>query len=177
MATNEFSSRLHDAVENYYQYNPDTLMPLLMLALAAQDKIKLNTKHDDSAHVFCKVSLNEIINYDWVQLDPTLKKRVKTAIANGETTFSIEGEIDHTLMDIYDTFHHYDTFTVNEEYHHKIGILYDHSNNAASDKAHRQYAMICLAEAMIDAPMEWLSERFLQALPTALPTNCKPHAC
>ena len=26
MATNEFSSRLHDAVENYYQYNPDTLM-------------------------------------------------------------------------------------------------------------------------------------------------------
>lgn len=162
MATNEFSSRLHDAVENYYQYNPDTLMPLLMLALAAQDKIKLNTKHNDSAHVFCEVSLSEIINYDWVQLDPSLKKRVKSAIANGETTFSIEGDIDPTLMDIYDTFHHYDTFTVNEEYHHRIGILYEHSNNAASDKAHRQYAMICLAKVMIDAPYEWLSECFLQ---------------
>lgn len=162
MATYKYGSRLHDAVENYYQYNPDTLMPLLMLALAAQDKIKLVTKHNDSAYVFCKVSLNEIINYDWVQLDPSLKKRVKTAIANGETTFSIEGDIDHTLMDIYDTFHHYDTFTVNEEYHHRIGILYEHSNNAASDKAHRQYAMICLAETMIDTPMEWLSDRFLQ---------------
>ena len=162
MATNEFSSRLHDAVENYYQYNPDTLMPLLMLALAAQDKIKLNTKHDDSAHVFCEVSLSEITNYDWVQFDPSLKKRVKTAIANGETTFSIEGDIDPTLMDIYDTFHHYDTFTVNEEYHHRIGILYEHSNNAACDKAHRQYAMICLAEVLIDAPSEWLSECFLK---------------
>lgn len=162
MATNDFSSRIHDAVENYYQYNPDTLMPLLMLALAAQDKIKLNTKHNDSAHVLCEVSLSEIINYDWVQLDPSLKKRVKAAIANGDTTFSIEGDIDETLLDIHETFHHYDTFTVNEEYHHRIGILYEHSNNAASDKAHRQYAMICLAEVMIDAPYEWLSECFLQ---------------
>ena len=162
MATNEFSSRLHDAVENYYQYNPDTLMPLLMLALATQDKIKLSTNHNDSAHVFCEVSLSEIISYDWVRLDPSLKRRVKTAIANGGTTFSIEGDINPTLMDIYDTFYHYDTFTVNAEYHHRIGILYEHSNNAASDKAHRQYAMICLAEVMIDAPMEWLSKCFLQ---------------
>ena len=137
MDTDKFSSRLHDAVENYYQYNPDTLMPLLMLALATQDKIKLSTNHDDSAHVFCEVSLSEIISYDWVRLDPSLKRRVKTAIANGGTTFSIEGDINPTLMDIYDTFHYYDTFTVNEEYHHRIGILYEHSNNSACDKAHR----------------------------------------
>ena len=44
MATNEFSSRLHDAVENYYQYNPDTLMPLLMLALATQGQLKITEK-------------------------------------------------------------------------------------------------------------------------------------
>ena len=27
---------LSNTIETYYQYNPDTLMPLLMLALAAQ---------------------------------------------------------------------------------------------------------------------------------------------
>ena len=27
MAKKDFSNRLHDAVENYYHYNPDTLMP------------------------------------------------------------------------------------------------------------------------------------------------------
>ena len=44
MDTDEFSSRLHDAVENYYQYNPDTLMPLLMLALATQGQLKITEK-------------------------------------------------------------------------------------------------------------------------------------
>lgn len=162
MATNDFGNRLHDAVENYYQYNPDTLMPLLMLALAAQGKIKTSTKHDNDATVICEVNLDEISNYDWVKLDPALKRRVKAAMANGDTAFNIEGEIDETLQDIYETFHHYDTFTVNEEYHHRIGILYQHSSNGASDKAHRQYAMICLAEAMIDVPRKWLSDGFLQ---------------
>ena len=30
---------LHDAVENYYHYNPDTLMPLMMVALAAKSNL------------------------------------------------------------------------------------------------------------------------------------------
>ena len=29
-----FSNEIRDAVDNYYHYNPDTLMPLLMVALA-----------------------------------------------------------------------------------------------------------------------------------------------
>lgn len=161
MANSDFSLRLHDSVENYYQYNPDTLMPLLMLALAARDKIKSTTRHIEDALVLCEVSLNEIYRYDWVQLDPSLKKRVRNAISNGDTKISIVADIDDSLIDVYKIFHHYDTFTVNEEYHHRIGILYQHSSNRASDQAHRDYATICLAEEMINAPTEWLSDRFL----------------
>ena len=51
MDTDEFSSRLHDAVENYYQYNPDTLMPLLMLALATQGQLKITEKKQKGAYL------------------------------------------------------------------------------------------------------------------------------
>ena len=44
MAKKDFSNRLHDAVENYYHYNPDTLMPLMMLALAVNGKLKITAK-------------------------------------------------------------------------------------------------------------------------------------
>lgn len=52
-----------------------------------------------------------------------------------------------SLKQIYDTFHHYDSFTVEQEYHHRIGILYNnHSSNKASDTALRQYATLMLAQ-------------------------------
>ena len=41
MAKKNFSNKLHDAVENYYHYNPDTLMPLMMVALATNGKLKI----------------------------------------------------------------------------------------------------------------------------------------
>lgn len=161
MATQDFSSKLHDAIENYYHYNPDTLMPLLMVALAVRGKLTISTEHHAGAVCLSEITPQEVIHYDWVCLDPKLKKRIKDAIAKHTQTICVEGIIDSSLQDIYDTFHHYDTFTVEEEYHHRIGILYYHSSNRACEQAHRQYAMICLAEALIEAPKEWLEKRFL----------------
>lgn len=159
--TQNFNDKLVDAVENYYRYNPDTLMPLLMIALAAQGKLQSSTKYNNNAVVLCEIKPQEVAAYDWVRLDPILRKRINNAITEGCETICIEGYLNDSLRDIYNIFHHYDTFTVEEEYHHRIGILYEHSNNKASEFAHRQYATICLAEAMIATPQEWLNENFL----------------
>ena len=161
MANKNYSRNLHDAVENYYQYNPDTLMPLMMLAMAAQEKLQVGNGAEKNGKVFCCLKTEEIQKYDWVLLDPSLKKRVKQAIADGHAEISAKGDVDDSLQDIYETFYKYDTYTVVQEYHHRIGRLVHHSSNEASEEAHRQYATLCLAEALVNAPREWLKERFL----------------
>ena len=161
MITQNLSLKLHTAVEAYYRYNPDTLMPLLMTALAVQGKLKVSMTHCDDAVAICELSLEEIAGYDWVKLDPALKARVNAALKDGCTTMSVVGIIDESLNDIYEIFHRYDTFTVDEEYHHRIGILYQHSSNLASEQAHRHYATVCLAEALIEVSAEWLKNHFL----------------
>ena len=138
MSQSNFSSKLHDAVENYYQYNPDTLMPLLMVALAAKGELYITSEPDSKKQQFCSLKLDKVINYDWVQLDPALRKRIKNELAAKHQTICAEGSIEKSLLDAYETFHRYDTFTVEEEYHHRIGILYYHSSNRASEQAQRQ---------------------------------------
>lgn len=161
MTTQNLSSQVNDAVDNYYNYNPDTLMPLLLIALAAQGKLQASTQRNPDTVVFCQISYSEVISYDWVKLNPALRKRVKAALDAGQQALIIESQLDDTLQQIYQTFHHYDTFTVEEEYHHRIGILHQHSSHGSSDAAQRQYATICLAEALLNAPDEWLSHNFL----------------
>lgn len=159
MANNIFSSRLHDSVENYYNYKPDTLMPLLMVALATQGKLSISDQ--ENGIVFCSIDLNEVMNYDWVKLDPALRKQFKLYLSEGKSNIRVTGILDESLKDIYQTFYHYDTYTVEQEYHHRIGILYHHSSNEASEHAHREYATYCLATALLDSPIEFLQECFL----------------
>ena len=110
MANNIFSSRLHDSVENYYNYKPDTLMPLLMVALATQGKLSISGQ--ENGIVFCSIDLNEVMNYDWVKLDPALRKQFKLYLSEGKSTIKVTGILDESLKDIYQTFYHYDTYTV-----------------------------------------------------------------
>ena len=154
MANNIFSSRLHDSVENYYNYKPDTLIPLLMVALATQGKLSISDQ--ENGIVFCSIDLNEVMNYDWVKLDPALRKQFKLYLSEGKSNIRVTGILDESLKDIYQTFYHYDTYTVEQEYHHRIGILYHHSSNEASEHAHREYATYCLANALLDSPIEFL---------------------
>lgn len=157
-----FYEKLNDAIDNYYSYNPDTLMPLLMTALATQGKLQLGYSHSEGTTVLCEINPKEVINYEWVQLNPTLRKKIKEHIAAEDGAICVEGFINESLIDIYNIFHHYDTFTVEEEYHHRIGVLYHHSSNKASEQAHRQYATICLAEALLATPTDWLKNNFLE---------------
>lgn len=161
MKRKSFSDTLYDAVENYYQYNPDTLMPLMMVALAAKGALCITSNPSNKKQQFCTLNLDEAIKYDWVQLDPALRKRIKKELADNHHMICAEGSIEKPLLDVYETFHRYDTFTVDEEYHHRIGILYYHSSNRASEQAQRQYATLCLAEALADAPEKWVKDNYL----------------
>lgn len=158
----DHNARIHDSIDNYYRYNPDTLMPLLMVALAVREKLHVGTSYSEGTTLLCEVLPEKVREYDWVRLDEGLKRRVEEVLASGNKTICVEGYVDESLSDIYGIFHRYDTFTVEEEYHHRIGILYEHSSNKDSEKAHRQYAAICLAEALAATPVENLRDSFLE---------------
>ena len=161
MAKKNFSSKLHDAVENYYHYNPDTLMPLMMVALAANGKLRIAAGTSIPENAACVLTPQEIVNYDWVELDAPLKSRVNKWIKDGITTIAVDMEIGRSLLQIYKTLKNNDERDVVREYHHRIGRLVHHSSNEASEKAQRQYATFVLAEALLDAPVSFLKDRYL----------------
>ena len=136
----------------YYQYNPDTLMPLLMLTLAAHGKLAVKTRVENNETVFASINAFEALKYDWCRNNALLKKRLKNVIANGDSSISVTSAVPAELMEIYETFHHYDTVTVVQEYHHRKGRLVFHSENVASDHAQRQYATIYFAECLLSNP-------------------------
>lgn len=152
---------LHNIVEDYYQYNPDTLMPLFMLALAAQNRLAVKPSAGTEETTFASIDIKEVMGYDWVKLNYCLKNKLKSFLAEGNTKISVVGDIPDELKDIYETFNRYDNVTVVREYHHRKGILNHHSTNWPSENAQRQYAAIILAEHMISLPAVWLKKRFL----------------
>ena len=161
MATQDYQFKLREAVDNYYHYNPCTLMPLLMITLATQGKLQSNT-YNPNIHLICGIIPSEVVTYDWVRFNPALCSRINEAIKDEKDIIGIGAYIDNSLIDIYDTFYEYDNYTVKEEHLFRIGILFDHSDNKLSDEALRQYAMICLGETLIDTPKEWLKKNFLE---------------
>ena len=161
MAKKIFSNKLHDAVENYYHYNPDTLMPLMMVALAANGKLRIAAGTSIPENAACVLTPQEIIDYDWVELDASLKRRVNKWIKDGITTIAVDMEIGRSLLQIYKTLKNNDERDVVREYHHRIGRLVHHSSNEASEKAQRQYATFVLAEALLDTPVSYLKDQYL----------------
>lgn len=161
MAKSNFSNVLHDAVENYYHYNPDTLMPLMMVALAANGKLSIAVGSSKPETAACVLTPKEIIDYDWVTYDAALKRRVNKWIKDGVTTVAVEMEIGRSLLQIFNTFKRNDEKDVVQEFHHRIGRLVHHSSNEASEKAQRQYATLVLAEALWNTPVSYLKDHYL----------------
>jgi tRNA A-37 threonylcarbamoyl transferase component Bud32 len=161
MAKKNFSSRLHDAVENYYHYNPDTLMPLMMVALAANGKLRIAAGTSIPENAACVLTPQEIVNYDWVELDAPLKRQVNKWIKDGVSIVAVDMEIGRSLLQIYKTLKNNDERDVVREYHHRIGRLVHHSSNETSEKAQRQYATFVLAEALLDTPVSYLKDQYI----------------
>lgn len=160
-SSNHGPKYLANAIETYYQYNPDTLMPLLMLALAAQGKLEITNEVKKAHTVFASIDIGEVMGYEWVRLNAKLKKRLKDEAAKGTRKIYSAGIVPVELESIYGTFHHYDTETVVQEYHHRKGILVNHSSNLSSDNALRQYATIFLTEELLLASADSLQRDFL----------------
>ena len=152
---------LRNAAEDYYQYNPDTLMPLLMLSLAVNNRLKVKPSAGKDETTFVSMDIGEVMGYDWVKLNDCLKKELKLLLADGNQKISVVGVIPDELKDIYETFNQYDNVTVVQEYHHRKGILKQHSSNWHSERAQRQYASILLAEHLVSISVEWLKDNFL----------------
>ena len=70
-------------------------------------------------------------------------------------------EIGRSLLQIYTTLKNNDERDVVREYHHRIGRLVHHSSNEASEKAQRQYATFVLAEALLNTPVSYIKDRYL----------------
>ena len=152
---------LRNAAEDYYQYNPDTLMPLLMLSLAVNNRLEVKPSAGKDETTFVSMDIGEVMGYDWVKLNDCLKKELKLLLADGNQKISVVGVIPDELKDIYETFNQYDNVTVVQEYHHRKGILKQHSSNWHSERAQRQYASILLAEHLVSISVEWLKDNFL----------------
>lgn len=160
MDSNEYSNRLYDALDNYYHYNPDTLMPLLMLASATHGHLKITENNWENTYV-CSLAIDEIKDYDWVQLNDKLKEKVETCRSKGVQYINVEMYLDSNLKTIYEIFCRNDEEDVVKEHHHRIGILIEHSYNMESKMALRQYATYILAETMISYPIEELKHEYL----------------
>ncbi len=152
---------LQNSIDVCYQYNPDTLMPLLILALAAQGKLSME-KDPESGTVFASVDIEKVEKYEWVRWNPSLKKRLKEERADGVKMIAAVGDVPDELNGIYGTFLEYDTKTVVQEYHHRKGILPQHSTDQDSKKAQSQYATLLFAKELIAFPQSLLQRKFLQ---------------
>ena len=152
---------LGNAIETYYQYNPGTLMPLLMLALCAHGKLSVGRGASDRGMVFASIDIKEVIAYDWVKLNSSLKKEFKELLSEGKDVVSVRGMIPEELNGIFEFIYRYDTETVVREYHHRVGRLVHHSANNRSEQTQRQYAVVYLASQMIKLPQDWLQDNFV----------------
>lgn len=162
MKEKDLLRRLHDAIENYYHFNPDTLMPLLMLSLATQSKLSISERATKPEFTACTLRPNEIMQYEWVTLNHSLKQRISAWMKNNITQVNVEMNIGRSLLPIYNIFKQNDEVTVINEYHHRIGKLIQQSDNEASENAQRQYATYVLAEALLNTPIDSLKNCYLQ---------------
>ncbi len=56
------SAFVRESIKDYYQFNPDTLMPLLMLALAAQGKLSIERDARQGIN-FASLDIDQVMNY------------------------------------------------------------------------------------------------------------------
>lgn len=73
---------MNESLENYYHYNPDTLMPLFMLSMSVQGKLSITTDVPQGAVAFGRILIEEVLAYDWVRKNASLRKVLSDAYEN-----------------------------------------------------------------------------------------------
>lgn len=154
-------NKFHAILDFYYEQNPDTLMPLLLLVLARKEKLFIDSENKIKGTLFYSLSPLKLEKYEWIKNNRDFKNRIKKAIENNVESLSVVAQIPDSLKGIYDIFYKYDNFTVVREYHHRIGRLVNHSRNKEENHFLRIFSAFCLAEALLEIPQAYLDDQFL----------------
>lgn len=159
--TSQIEDQLEAYLKNYYNFNPDTLMPLLFVTLAAKGCLRVTENYRPVQGAYKSFDLNEMKNLQWVKSDDGLKKRVNNLLRKGYESVDIEFELDTLTASIYNIFLKNDEETVVQEYHHRIGRLINHREDSASYKTHQKYAALLLVRLLIDN-QDYIVDNYLE---------------
>ena len=143
------ASQLEKYIQNYYYFNPDTLMPLLFLALASKDRLKVTENASPAPGAYCSYSLKEMGNQSWVKKDSELSARIRKLLRKGTQYVDIEFELDTQTAAIYGIFKQNDEVTVVQEYHHRIGRLVNHLSDPVAFKSQQRYSILRLVRFIL----------------------------
>ena len=153
---------IEEVIDYYYNQKPDTIMPLLLLALAVNDRLSIAYSEQENARVHMKYDLVRMHSSSFIQQNKVLKKKIEDLIIeSGKLVVCINLKLDGWLNEVYDLFFKYDSVTVKFEYHHRIGLLYDHISGKEDAKPQRDFATYILVETLLDLPSDFLSEYYL----------------
>lgn len=149
---------IFNALDFYYEKNPDTLKPLLMASLSTRGYLHVTKTEEKPADALFSLSICDALSFDWVRLNAGLKKLFKGMEILGQLYFNVEIELPEEMRAAYQFVRQYDDCTVPDS-HHRLGILDNHSHNKLSEKAHANLAGIQLAQKLIDENNFLLSEK------------------
>ena len=94
---------IEDVIDYYYSQNPDTLMPLLLVALAANGKMTIHSTERKIDEVYRSYDLVQLLTMDWVKQNEVLKERILGWQKQGKRFVSIDLQLDDWLLNIYNT--------------------------------------------------------------------------
>ena len=160
-SVNPSLKEIEDVIDYYYSQNPDTLMPLLLVALAANGKMTINSTEQEIDVVYRSYDLVQLLTMDWVKQNEVLNKRISGWKQQGKRFVSIDLQLDDWLLNIYNILKKYDEVTVKYEYHHRIGLLYDHSPGNETEKMQRDFAAYILSDVLLNIPSDFYERNYL----------------
>ena len=152
---------IEDVIDYYYSQNPDTLMPLLLVALAANGKMTIHSTEREIDEVYRSYDLVQLLTMDWVKQNEVLKERILGWQNQGKRFVSIDLQLDDWLLNIYNILKKYDEVTVKYEYHHRIGLLYDHSPGNETKKMQRDFAAYILSDVLLNISPDFYERNYL----------------
>ena len=152
---------IEEVIDYYYNQKPDTIMPLLLVALAVDNRLGIAYSEQEDARVHLKYDLIQMHPKSWIQQNKVLKKKIEKWIDLGKQTIYVNLKLDGWLNGVYEMFLKYDSVTVEHEYHHRIGLLYDHLSGTESEKLQRDFATYMLVETLLNLPSDFLGQYYL----------------
>lgn len=83
---------MKESLENYYRYNPDTLMPLFMLSMFVRGKLSITTDVPQGSVAFGRILIEEVLAYRLGKKECSLRKVLLVLMKMARLTMSRSGD-------------------------------------------------------------------------------------